>query len=78
MRQVHSHAVDVVGHVGAPLAAYFRARLEHEVLHQELVAAVKPVGERLPAIGPVEDIRLVDGHPGQSLTQPRDVIAAPH
>jgi hypothetical protein len=33
MRQVHGHAVDVVGHVGAPLAAYFRARLEHEVLH---------------------------------------------
>ena len=46
MRQVHVHAVDVVGHERAARAALLPARAEHEVLHQQLAAAFEQVGER--------------------------------
>ena len=46
MRQVHVHAVGVVGHVRAARAALLLTRREHEVLNQKLVAAVEQIGER--------------------------------
>ena len=77
MREMRDHAVGVVGHVGAARAALLPARREHEVLHDELAAAVEQIGERLPAVGPIEDVRLVDADPGQLPAQLRDLVAAP-
>lgn len=65
MRQVHVHAVGVIGHEGAARAPLFPARSEHELLHQQLAAAVEKFGKRARALGRVEDIVLVDAHPGQ-------------
>ena len=65
LRQVHVRAVDVVGHERAALAALLPAGREHEVLDQQLAAAVEQVGERAPAVGRVEDVVLVDTHPRQ-------------
>ena len=65
VRQVHEHAVGVVGHVRAARAALLPARPEHEVLHQQLAPAVEQLGERAPALGRVEDVVLGDALPGQ-------------
>src|SRR5581483_9559286 len=77
MREMHGHAVDVVGHVRAARAALFRARRQHEVLDQELPAAVEQIAERLPAVRPVEGVLFVDTNPGQLPAQLRDLVAAP-
>ena len=77
MGEMHGHAVGVVGHVGAARAALLPARREHEVLHQELVAAGEQIGQRLPAVRPIEGVRLVDANPRQLPAQLRDVVAAP-
>jgi hypothetical protein len=64
MREVHGHAVGVVGHVRATRAALLRARRKHEVLHHKLVAAVEQIGEQLSAVGPLEGVLFVDLNPG--------------
>src|SRR6185503_12782529 len=74
--KMRHHAVGVVGHVGAALAARLPARRQHELLHDELRAAAEQVGERGTAVRPVEDIRLVDAHPGQLPAQARDLVGA--
>ena len=48
---------------------------EHEVLHQQLAAAVEQVGERAPALGRVEDVVLVDAHPRQRAALAGDLVA---
>src|SRR5580704_12590812 len=77
MREMHGDAVGVVGHERATRATLLRARREHEVLHHELAAAVEQTGKRLPAVGPVEGVRLVDADPGKLPAQLSDLIAAP-
>ena len=72
---MHGRAVGVVGHVGAVLAALLPARREHEVLHQQLAAAVEQVGQRAPAHRRVERVGLVDPHPGQRPALARDLVA---
>jgi hypothetical protein len=64
-RQVHNRSVGVVGHVGAVLAGLLPTRGEHQVLHQQLAAAVEQVGQRATAHRRVEFVGLVDPHPGQ-------------
>ena len=78
MRQVHGHAVGVVGHVRSSSCSPVPARREHEVLHQELAGGPsnKSASVCRPS-GPSKTYVLVDAHPGQSLAQPRDVVAAP-
>ncbi len=75
MRQVHVHAVGVVGHERAARAALLPARPEHEVLHQQLAAALEQVGERARALGRVEDVVLLDAHPGQRAALAGDLVA---
>ena len=47
------------------------------MLHDELRAAGKQVGERHAAVGPFENVVLLDPNPRQLLAEPRDLVAAP-
>ena len=73
MRQ---HAVGVVGHVGATLAARLPAGRQHELLHDELRAAAEQLGERHTAVGAFEHIGLLDPDPGKLPAKPRDLVGA--
>ncbi len=74
---MNGHSVDVVRHEGAGWAALLPARSKHEMLHQKLLTALEQLGERDGAVGPTEDIRLIDLHPGQLPPQLRELVAAP-
>ena len=78
VRQVHGHAVGVVGHERAARAALLPAGAEHEVLHQQLAPALEQVGERAPALGRVEDVVLLDALPGQGAARAGDLVAQVH
>jgi hypothetical protein len=65
MVQVDDDAIEVVDPEGAALAALVPARVEHEVVDDELVAALEEVGQRLLAPGPVEDVVLLHLLPRQ-------------
>ena len=65
MLDVHQGSLDVVGFERAADAAFVPARPEHEVLDDELAAAVEQIGQRLLALRRVEQIGLVDLDPGQ-------------
>src|SRR5579862_4328787 len=62
---MHEHAIRMVGHVGAARAALFPPRGEHEVLHQELTAALEEIAERVLTRRRVEHVILLDAHPGE-------------
>jgi hypothetical protein len=61
---VRRGAVDVIGDERATHAAFLLTRGEHEVVHDQLAATVEEIGERLLSIQAVEEIRLLDTHPG--------------
>jgi len=50
-------------------------RGEHEVLHHQLAAAFEQLGQRAPALGPVEDVVLLDAHPRQRAAFAGDLVA---
>jgi len=77
MRQVNGHAVGVVGHEGAALAALLPAGGQHELLHDELRATIEQIGELLAAIWSLKNVILFDRDPGQLSAQPGDLVAAP-
>jgi hypothetical protein len=47
------------------------------MLHQELAAAFKQVGERSPALLRIEQIVLLQAHPRQRAALARDLVAEP-
>src|SRR5712671_8013826 len=57
--------VDMVSGERAARADMIRVRRQHEVIDGELPAAAEQVAERAFALGPCEDIRLLDPDPGQ-------------
>src|SRR6266536_5373237 len=61
------HRVEVVGPERADRAAGFVLGIEHEVIDDQLAAAVEELGQCLLAFGSVEDILLLDRLPGQRL-----------
>jgi hypothetical protein len=61
--------------ISAARAARLPARREHEVLHQELAAALEQLGQRAPALGPVEGVALLDAHPRQRAALAGDPVA---
>ena len=73
---MHGRTVEVVGEVGAALAALLPARREHEVVDDQLAAPGEQVGQGLPAVGAVEPVGLIDTLPGQ-LPAPRAEAVAP-
>ena len=60
---MHEGTFDVVDFERAPDALTDLARAQHEVLDEELAAAVEQVTQRHLAAGPIEDILLVDPYP---------------
>jgi hypothetical protein len=53
------------------------ARPHHEVLDEELAAATEQVGQGQPALGPFEDVFLLDPDPGQLAALPADLVTLP-
>ena len=51
---------------------------EHEVVDEQLRAAVEEVGERLRPLVRLEGVRLLDRHPGQLSAPAGELIAAAH
>jgi hypothetical protein len=54
------------------------AEAEHEVVDEQLRAAVEEVGEALRAGFRVEDVLLLDRHPGQLPPPARQLVALSH
>ncbi|MNO57938.1 hypothetical protein D3C76_484860 [compost metagenome] len=65
VRQVLVGPVDVVGQERATGTAFIPAFGEHEMVNDQLAAAIEQVGEFQFAIGSLEVVVLVDFHPGQ-------------
>src|ERR1041385_1946744 len=68
-------AVDAVGHRRARRAADLVARPEHEVVDQQLGATVEELAARLLAVVGVEAVFLLDRHPRQLASLPRELVA---
>src|SRR5439155_24093495 len=71
----------MVGQEGAARAPLLPPRAEHEVVYDQLAAAVEEVGQRRLALWPLERIGLVDLHPwhraplgAQLIAQPREFL----
>src|SRR5215831_4385428 len=62
---MRDHALKTVGPERAALAAFVPRRREHEMLHDELTAALEQIAEMLLALDAVEHIVLVDLDPGE-------------
>src|SRR6266852_3352816 len=74
---MHGDAVESVGDRRAGRTPGLVLRPEHEVVDEELRAPAEQILQRLVALLGVERINLIDSYPGQLLSQPRDVVAAP-
>jgi hypothetical protein len=81
--QVGDHAVEVVGDERAAGAARVllvdpEPEAEHEVVDEQLGAAVEELGQRLLPVVRLEDVLLLDRHPGQLLAPAGELVALPH
>ena len=65
MLEMLPRRVDMIGDERAAAAHMVRARRQHEMIDGELAAAAEQVAERAFALGPFEDIGLLDPDPGQ-------------
>ena len=74
--QVHRNAVEGVGPERAARAALGPVGSEHEVVDEQLAAAVEQLAQRAGTVSPVEAIVLVDVHPGQLAALLRQLVAA--
>src|SRR6266542_3702915 len=75
MREVHKSVVDMVGQERAAWATLLPSWTKHEMINDQLAPSVEEVGERLLAVRPLEDIRLLQSDPGQLPTVPAQLIA---
>jgi len=75
--EVDDVCVEAVRPERAVRAAFVPGRIEHEVVDEELAAAVEEAGERLLAVGAVENVFLVDGLPWEVTALPAQVVAEP-
>ena len=67
----------MVGHERAARATLLPIRSEHEVVDDQLAAPVEEVGERDLALGRVENVILLDLHPGQLAPLGAQLVASP-
>src|SRR5262249_61933022 len=75
--QVDERAVEPVRQAGAARASSERViGSEHDVVGEELRAAIEELGERLPAILGVELVLLLDRDPGQIEPLPLDLVVS--
>src|SRR5579872_3059739 len=76
VRQVHGNAVESIGDRRARRTTSRVIGPKHEVIDQELGAALEQVGKRSVSFIGGEPVGLVDAHPGQRLALPRQFVAA--
>src|SRR5205814_3224019 len=60
MRQMPIRAVKMIGQVGAAFATLFPARTEHEMINNQLAAALEQIGQSLFSLWAIKDIFLLD------------------
>jgi hypothetical protein len=70
MRQVHRRAIEMVTQKPAARAALLPPGAEHEVIDDQLAAAIEEVCQRHLAVRPVKYILLLDLLPGQLASLP--------
>ena len=68
-------AIDVIGKKRTARAAFAPVRAEHEMVCDQLTAAVEQLRQRTAALRTFEHIRLVDEHPGELTPRGTDLIA---
>lgn len=59
-------------------AAFFPVRSHHEVIDDQLAAAVEQIGEGLTALRRIEHVGLIDLHPRQRAAFARKLVAGAH
>src|SRR6516165_2036093 len=62
---MRKHAIKAVADHRAARASFIPFRAEHEMIDDELAAAVKQIRKGFPAVGRVKDVVLLDLDPGQ-------------
>jgi hypothetical protein len=72
--QMLNGAVQVVGEKRAADATFFPAWAEHEVINNQLAAALKEVGKRFFAVPSLEGILLLNLFPRQVAALPAQLI----
>src|SRR2546430_1146490 len=60
MRQMPIHAVKMIGQIGAAFATLFPARTEHEMINNQLAAALEQISQRLFSVWAIKHIFLLD------------------
>src|SRR5260370_27655882 len=63
MREVNAAPVERVGPERAVRTPFVILRWEHKVINDELTPLFEELGQRLLAVGSIEDVRLVPFHP---------------
>jgi hypothetical protein len=71
---MHDYAVEAVGPVRADRAPRSPLGAEHEVVDDELRASGEQLGQRPFAVLGIEDVLLVDGHPGEFPAAPGQLV----
>src|SRR5262245_25998974 len=72
---MREHAVDAVGYRRTGRATGLVPPAEHEVVDEQLGPPVEQIDERLLALVRVEAVLLVNLHPGELASQPRELVA---
>src|SRR5438034_59753 len=63
MREVPVRPVKMISQIGAAFATLFPARTEHEMINNQLAAALEQIGQSLFSLWAIKDILLLDlGH----------------
>ena len=81
LRHVDPRSVEMVGEERAARTSFFPSRTQHEVIDDQLAAAVEQVGQRYFAVRAVEDVLLLYPLPrhlaaltAQLIAQPRELL----
>src|SRR5438874_3200091 len=60
MRQMPIRAVKMIGQIGAAFATLFPARTKHEMINNQLAAALEQISQRLFSVFSIKHIFLLD------------------
>src|SRR6516225_7790408 len=75
MIQMHADTCEAVGAKGTMRTSGLAVGMEHEVINDELTASFEEFGQRLGAVGAVEDVVLGDALPGQTPLELAHLVA---
>lgn len=75
MVEMHKRSIEMIREERAARASSLPIRTEHEVIDDQLAAAIEEIGKRFPAGRRIENIVFLDLHPGQGHALRIDAIA---